>query len=147
MGSDMSERSTGIVEISDVQPDVLQMLCEFAYTGNIKGKAWAAENTVCELLRAASKYEIPSLERLCADQVQRMTTIENAADRLTVATQINAGELKSHCLQFIADHLRQVKNTEGWARLMQDKQMLCEIAPLLFDTMSSPTKRPRTEEK
>ena len=49
----------------------------------------------------------------------------------------NTETLKSHCLEFVAKHLDEVQDTDDWDALMRDKQMLGEVAPLLFQTIQT----------
>lgn len=139
----MKEQSTGVVEITDVRPHVLRLLCLFSYTGSLKEEVWTSEGMICELLQAASKYEMPSLEHLCQAEAENKITIENAANMLMMASQVNAERLKAYSIRFITDHGDKVKRTAGWARLMQHKQIVFEVAPMLLDAAFSFAKRRR----
>eukprot|EP00747_Dinoflagellata_sp_TGD_P053579 gnl/TRDRNA2_/TRDRNA2_148537_c0_seq1.p2 gnl/TRDRNA2_/TRDRNA2_148537_c0~~gnl/TRDRNA2_/TRDRNA2_148537_c0_seq1.p2 ORF type:complete len:105 (-),score=33.63 gnl/TRDRNA2_/TRDRNA2_148537_c0_seq1:41-355(-) len=92
-------------------------------------------------MRAAAKYELPGLVRLCEAKATMRVVVSNAADWLRLAAQVNAESLKGHCLQFVAVHIGEVQDTEGWERLMQDKQLFAELAPVLFQTISPSTKK------
>jgi len=139
--SGMREKTTGKVEITDVEPAVLKSLCEFAYTGKVSETAWCTEESIAALLAAACKYDMPSLGRVCEIRAEGKLALENAADWLILASQHNAESLKSSCLSFIAGNIAEVQTTQGWSRLMQAKGVLCEVAPLLFQSITPPAKR------
>ena len=48
--SEMTEASTGVVTISDVQPDVLHLLCDFMYSGGLQETAWESDDTISGLM-------------------------------------------------------------------------------------------------
>jgi len=138
LSSEMTEASTGIVNISDIEPDILNHLCGFMYSGEIQETVWESENAVFGLMRAASKYELGSLLCLCATRAEAGICVENVAEWLLVSVELNAEGLKTYCMTFVARHLSDVQATEGWKRLMKDKNMVFEIATLLFETISPP---------
>ena len=86
---------------------------------------------------ASSKYDVPSLLKLCVSYTKKTLKVENVVRWLTVATKTNTETLKSHCLEFVAKHLDEVQDTDDWDALMRDKQMLGEVAPLLFQTIQT----------
>lgn len=140
----MREQSSSAVEITDISIDTLRTLCRYIYTGHITERC--TERAIQDLLRAASKYEIVCLEHLCAIKLERGITVQSAADLLILAAQVNAEQLRSKCLKFVVDNLSEVQCTEGWTRLMQDKQLLTEVAPALFKIISPPpAKMARTQ--
>jgi len=144
--SGMAEAKTGVVEVSDVSHEVLRRLCEFAYTGEVEGEeAWQDDEELCGLLNAAVKYEVSGLAGLCAERAMTKVSVENAAEWLMLATRVDAEGLKAHCVQFVTAHLAEVQDTAGWDRLMQDKQLVCELAPVLFQAVR-PSKRRRTRD-
>mmetsp|Transcript_7803 Transcript_7803/g.22071 ORF Transcript_7803/g.22071 Transcript_7803/m.22071 type:complete len:156 (-) Transcript_7803:29-496(-) len=101
----------------------------------VRGKSDA---TVSALMRAAAKYQVLSLLDLCAEKAKDVVDVDTAANWLLLSTQLNVEQLKDHCLAFVAKHLADVQATPGWEHLMQDKQMVFELAPLLFRTVSPP---------
>mmetsp|Transcript_9027 Transcript_9027/g.26576 ORF Transcript_9027/g.26576 Transcript_9027/m.26576 type:complete len:356 (+) Transcript_9027:165-1232(+) len=142
----MSEASTGVIKIEDVDAETMWQLCEFIYTGAVKdNRPWEDAEAAGALLQAASKYEVHGLVRLCAAQVSTTLTVDNVAEWLILASQIGlqADTLKVRCLQFAASRLAEVQGTEGWQRLMQNSRVVSEVAPMLFQAITPPTKKRR----
>jgi len=145
LDSGMEESNTHIVSITDVSWDVLNHLCGFMYSGVVDDSAWENDATLSALMRAAAKYQVLSLLDICAEKAEELLVADTAADWLVLSAQLNVEQLKDHCAAFVAKHLADVQATSGWERLMQDKQMVFELAPLLFRTISPPAKKPRLE--
>jgi len=143
LNSGMRESSTHTINITDMDWDVLNHLCNFMYSGMVKNSVWANDATICSLMHAASKYEVLSLLDLCAEKVAELVSVDNAANWLLVSTQLNIEPLKAFCANFVVKHLSEVQTTTGWERLMQDKQMVFDLAPLLFQTISPPSEKKR----
>jgi len=144
LSTQMKESHSGIVEIDDVDINTLRRLTEFLYTDAVDGEGlWDDPDAAGSLLQAAVKYDVSSLVSLCARKVAEMVTVENAADWLTLATRVGQRmeELKEQCLRLIAANLAEVQETDGWRRLMQDAQLVTEVAPLLFKTISPPPQK------
>lgn len=139
LDSGMKESSTHTVSITDMDWDELNHFSSFLYSGTVKDALWESEATICALIYAASKYEVVSLLQLCADKIVELVSVDNAARWLLAAAQLNVEPLKDFCANFVATHLSEVQATLGWERLMQDKQMVFELAPLLFRTISPPS--------
>lgn len=146
LATGMREAATGVIEVDDVSPDVLRRLCEFIYTGTVAGEApWAVDEDVSALLQAAMKYDVRGLVHLCAQKAMARVSVETVAEWLTLASRAQAESLRAHCLQFTAAHFAEVQDTEGWERLLKDKQVLAELGPELFQAISPSVKRRRTK--
>lgn len=143
LASGMTESIAGHIDIPDITLETLQQLCEFLYSGKVEEVIWTSDDATSGLLRAAAKYELPALKQLCEAKAQSRVEVGNVADWLRAAAEVDAEGLRVHCLQFIADQLAEVQATDGWDRLMMDKQLLCEVAPLLFQTIAPANKRRR----
>lgn len=142
LATEMSEASTRVIKITDVDPDTMRFVCEFVYTGNIEdsNNLLANPEASATLLKAAAKYEVHSLVRWCSRKVAATLNLESVADWLILATQIGppAEALKQRCLQVAASNLSEVQATEGWGRLMRNARVVAEVAPLIFQVISPP---------
>merc|ERR1712032_180957 len=102
LSADMTEASTGTVEIADIAPEVLRHLCEFIYTDSVEDEeVWADDEAIRGLLLAAKKYELPGLVRLCAGKALARIHAQNAAAWLILASQLSEDEFKESCLRFV----------------------------------------------
>eukprot|EP00929_Paragymnodinium_shiwhaense_P097920 TRINITY_DN5948_c1_g2_i1.p1 TRINITY_DN5948_c1_g2~~TRINITY_DN5948_c1_g2_i1.p1 ORF type:complete len:406 (+),score=108.47 TRINITY_DN5948_c1_g2_i1:112-1329(+) len=146
LSTEMEEKSSGLVEIVDVDYDNLKRLCEFIYTGGVEDAAfWQDAEAAAGLLQAAAKYEVLGLVRLCARKASEALSVESVAEWLMLAAQIGpqAEALKERCLRFTAVHMSEIQVTEGWSRLMQNSRVVSEVAPLLFQALSPPSAKRR----
>jgi len=150
LAGEMTEASTGIINIQDVEPDTLWLLCEFIYSGSLKdASVWEDAEAAGALLQASAKYEVHGLVRLCAAKVATLLTVDSVAEWLTLASQIGpqAETLRARCLQFVASNLAEVQVTEGWMRLMQNPRVVSEVAPMLFQAITPPLKKRRVNKR
>lgn len=150
LATGMVEASTGVVRITDISMQVLRWLCEFMYTDAVRDEeVWSDDALLGELMRAAAKYDVPGLVRLCAAKAASRVRVANAAEWLMLAAQLKAEPLKQHCLQVVTSNLSEVQGTDGWQRLMQNKQLFAELGPELFQLLSPPAaaKRRRREDE
>eukprot|EP00930_Biecheleria_cincta_P047051 TRINITY_DN32550_c0_g1_i1.p1 TRINITY_DN32550_c0_g1~~TRINITY_DN32550_c0_g1_i1.p1 ORF type:complete len:353 (-),score=75.52 TRINITY_DN32550_c0_g1_i1:100-1158(-) len=148
LSAQMTEASSRLIKIEDVDPDIMQWLCEFIYTGTLRDeRPWSSEELAGALLQAAAKYEVRGLVHWCSTKVAATLTVDTVAEWLILATQIGpqAGPLKDRCLQVVAGSLSEVQATEGWQRLMQNARVVSEVAPLLFQAISPPPPRKKAK--
>lgn len=144
LSSGMREASTGVVEIPDVAPEVLQRLCEFMYTDSVEDEdVWEDDEAIRDVMLAAKKYEVPGLVRLCAAKALARIQAHSATTWLILASQLSEDEFKENCLRYIVDHLHEVQETDGWEQLMHSK-LLPELAPAIFRAVCPPGKKRKT---
>jgi len=95
------EATSGKVEISDIEPQILeQMLC-YVYTGF----APEVENIAEDLLLAANKYALEELKVECVRVLEGKLNTENVIEMLIVADQYDAQSLKEAALAFLVKRL------------------------------------------
>ncbi|CAG0901627.1 unnamed protein product [Darwinula stevensoni] len=111
---EMEERKAGRVEIADVEPEVLQEMLRFVYTG----KSPNLDKLADELLAAADKYALERLKIMCEEALSQSLSIENAADVLILADLHSADQLKSQAIEFINTHATDVMETKGWKSMI-----------------------------
>ena len=58
------------------------------------------------------------LARLCESKLRRTVDASNAPRRLVVADKGQAEDLREVCIRFIAPHVTQVMQSEGWNDLI-----------------------------
>lgn len=113
--ADMRERSSNVVEISDIEPAVMSDLLAYIYTGNAPNLSRLAK----ELLNAANKYELPRLFAMCEEKLRKGLRPSNVVQTLLWASLLSA-KLKAACLRFIHLHSSEVKSTSGWKHLKEN---------------------------
>ena len=87
-----AKTSEGRISIKDVEAEVFQHLLKFIYTGQIGPEI--AGSLAEDLWRAAVKYRIPKLTKLCEDRLLESLTVENAL----VMYDLTANRLESSVL-------------------------------------------------
>ena len=112
--SSMRDADSSTHTVIDVEPDVLEQLLLWIYTGEVAEAALQAEDMLEHLLMAAIQYACGGLKLLCEAKLCGGLTVENASTRLVLSEQAEADELKESCLDFINQNMSAVIETEGW---------------------------------
>lgn len=148
-GTPMQEQSTGVIELNEFSIDAVRLLCEFMYTDSIEDETtWTDASVVADLLQAAVKYECLGLVRLCCSKVKGMLTVDNVADWTVVSARMRPSTnlLLYQCLQVLINKLADVQSTDGWERLMKNKELLPELMPLVFRALAPPRRKRKQAE-
>lgn len=154
--TEMVEKSSDTVNMSDIGIEAVELLLEYVYTREIDKFPQASSREklanpdvdskiIGELFRAARKYELAGLAGMCEAQAIAAITLESVVDWLMLAAMLGADLLKNECMRFIIGRVAEVQATPGWARLLQDKQLSCELMPLILAEACPPLKRVRHE--
>ncbi len=119
--SEMQEKATGVVEISDIDSAVMSDLLMYAYTGT----APHITQHAMELMIAADKYCMLNLINICTKHLLSKMSLENAAEILLLANSLPSGLLlKSKCMNFIRTNLSSVSKTQSWQQLVNTSSKL-----------------------
>lgn len=86
---DMTEKSSAVVEIKDFDSKVLTELFRFMYCGEVETN----EEINCEILRAAKRYEIDGLPKICENFIIENFKGVEIWEALEVAHVFNLEEL------------------------------------------------------
>ena len=80
--SEMKEKASGVVDLTDTRPEVVKELLKFIYTGtcyiDADEEPEPGLEIVCELLEAADKYELEHLKKMCEYTLSSSLTAENS---------------------------------------------------------------------
>ncbi|XP_030241881.1 protein roadkill-like [Drosophila navojoa] len=114
------QHSQNRVMLDDVDPQVLNDLLRFIYTD----QAPNLDNLAKQLLQAAEKFKLPKLKALCEKSLFKQLCIDNAAETLILADQLNALQLKARAIEYINRNMDKVKGTEGWHNLARNNNQL-----------------------
>ena len=71
------------------------------------------------LLVAADRYDLTRLRAICESRLCDMVDVETAATTLALAEQNHAHALKRACLEYVALHLAEVMQTDGYKHMEQ----------------------------
>lgn len=134
---DMKETKFNRVEVSDVDPDVLEEMLRFIYTGksSLEARLQAKEqkdqkeqereqHLAIGLLQAANKYQLDRLKLICEEALYKTLTADSVAEILSLADLYSAAQLKNQAIEFISTHATEVIETEGWNRMVRENPHL-----------------------
>jgi speckle-type POZ protein len=128
---DMMERSSGVIEIDDIDPTIMREVLHYLYAGSLSEKSIIDRLTV-ELLEAASKYQICTLIEICEENICSKMTRSNALDYLVVGDTYASNKIKTKAFQTISlnyQYFRDVKELEGLdISLQKDVGQVIEMA-------------------
>ncbi|KAL2320510.1 hypothetical protein Fmac_029479 [Flemingia macrophylla] len=123
------------IVITDMEPRVFKAMLQYIYTDNLSpdedlltpcsaSLESVFESFVPKLLIAARKYGLPRLVRVCEYLLIQDLSINIVAYLLAFADRHKATLLRSKCLEFSADCLHDVLQTEGCKYLKENCPLL-----------------------
>uniref|UniRef100_A0A5S6QEG8 BTB domain-containing protein n=1 Tax=Trichuris muris TaxID=70415 RepID=A0A5S6QEG8_TRIMR len=113
-GTEESRKRT--LEISDFEPDVIQELIHFIYTGYSN----RIDELGADLLTAADKYNLEDLKLHCEKALVRAINTQNACALLALADSHMASSLYRACVEYIRQNINDVTDSPGWQTLVRD---------------------------
>ena len=113
-----------VIPMPEVQYDVFMRILEFMYTDAVVDLNY---DLAVPLLIAAERYLLDRLKALCEEVIRRNVSSKNVVAVLIASYRHNAAGLKEICLQFITDNLEMVKQTDEFADLTHEPELLLEI--------------------
>ncbi|KFM68117.1 Speckle-type POZ protein, partial [Stegodyphus mimosarum] len=112
--TEMRESKNSIVEISDMDPDVIDEMLLFMYSGET-GKP--LEETGTRLYTLADKYDIPVLKQKCSSFLKSSLTVSNVCEVVQLADLHSDEELCESSIEFIWLHAKDVFATNEWREM------------------------------
>ncbi|KHN34655.1 BTB/POZ and MATH domain-containing protein 4 [Glycine soja] len=130
----MEEDDHDIV-VTDMEPKVFKALLHFIYRDTLIDDEElfmsrssflpsVSESFAAKLLAAAEKYGLPRLKLMCESVLCKDISIDSVAYILALADRYRATELKSVCLQFSAENLVAVMQSDGFEYLKENCPLL-----------------------
>ncbi|CAH0555051.1 unnamed protein product [Brassicogethes aeneus] len=101
------------VKLQGVSATAMSRLINFMYTGRIR----VTENTVCQLLPAATMLQVPNVIQACCDFLERQLDPSNAIGIASFAEQHGCLELYKKANQYIERHFCQICQEEEFFQL------------------------------
>lgn len=125
--SNMLEKETGRVEITDIEPTIFKQLLRFIYCGKMESNE---TDDLFKLILAANKYSMIGLVKICADLLSSDLSVDNAVDCLIIADRVNEDSLKKMCINMIIENKRDAAIAEGYKKL---KKFHVDLALQILD--------------
>ena len=117
------KRQDDKVDMSDVDPNVLEAMISFMYTGEVVDMDSISD----ELLPVSEEYRLSGLKEMCERSLLKKLSTENAVKYLKLATTHNAENLRKESLRFIISNPSSVKKSENWKSLDKSDPVRAEI--------------------
>ena len=110
--SNMTEKRTKTITIADHSPDVIQKMLQFIYSG--KAVLDDQQELTRELLKAAEKYGLEILKKMCEDKLCESLVLENSVKNIILGEMYGAKKLMKNAMQLLASNMSSVIDTEEW---------------------------------
>ncbi|XP_057318162.1 protein roadkill-like [Microplitis mediator] len=95
-----TEVKENYVTINDLSLKTIGEMLKFIYTDQVTD----IDGDAKELLKAADKYQLQTLKKLCEESLCKSITIANAVDIMILADENNARQLLDYAINFIANN-------------------------------------------
>ena len=134
--------SSNPVPISDVEPEIFQLMLEFIYGGTVTFPEQSAAEHAKAIIDASDKYGVDSLklaaEESYVDSIE--FTVDNVVETLLYADGKNCMKLKEKAMEYLMRNMAEVVASPTFANLYQSEALTKEI---LVCTAKHVSKRPR----
>ena len=121
--TDMKEKQSGIIEVSDITPAVMSDLVTYLYTGSAPNLG----SLVNELLDVAGKYQLPHLFRMCESELGKKMKDTSVIETLILADLHGRPSLKKACLKYIRLNSAKVLQTREWVDFKDRKDQYASL--------------------
>ncbi|XP_067616323.1 kelch-like ECH-associated protein 1 isoform X3 [Eurosta solidaginis] len=109
----LKESEMSRIQLQGVCPTAMGRIIYFMYTGHIR----VTEVTVCQLLPAATMFQVPNVINACCAFLERQLDPTNAIGIANFAEQHSCSELQGKANHFIERHFTQVCQEEEFLQL------------------------------
>lgn len=132
--TEMKEKNTDRVTITDTSYNTMRQVLRFMYTG-VRPSSY---EVTTDLLVAADKYNLELLKEMCEHSLSSTVSTDSAAELLSLADRHNAKLLKSTAMGFVTKHCQAVMQTEGWKAVVeQEPQLFSEVTESMSKLIAS----------
>lgn len=128
---EMSEKQTGIINITDCDPESFPDFLEYLYCGKLENISF--RNAV-HLYKTAEKYNVDELKMFCKIRMEKNLKVENICDVFVLAEVYDEKELHAIALDFFSRNLREIFETSEWKALLKNN---VDLANKLLIEMTS----------
>ena len=138
----MTEAQTRKIEIKELEPEVVQAMLKYIYTGNMNFSTMKPE----EMLAAAQMYDLGLLKDYYEEKLCKSLDISNCVDMLVLGDLHEAAALKRDALRLIVKNLSSVVESPDWQnKLISYPVLMSEVLKNVGKGYKPPNKRARTE--
>lgn len=127
--NNMAEKDSGIVEITDLDPETVSSMLDFMYIGTVGD---LSPDNGMKLYSAADKYEIVSLKQKCSCVLKSNLSVSNICSFLTLADLHHDDGLMDEVQNFIRVNPSEVFRSQSWEDFTQRNSKLAVETMLKF---------------
>jgi len=141
----MAEAQTKRVEIKELQPEVVNTMLKFIYTGKMKIDSTDFPPTKPEeLLAAADMYDLENLKLICEEILCKSLEISNCIKMLVLADMHNARNLYEQAMKLVIGNINDLIHSTAWReKLMKNPSLMTEVMEYMANGSEPPKKRAR----
>ena len=111
--SGMREATSGEIKLYDMEPNIMENILEFIYTGN----NFVTEENVNDIFETSLLLGIKSVSQMCENLLLQKLNVENCMEILELSYTHNCEGLRSKILAFIRDNFMNVMEQKDFFNL------------------------------
>ena len=130
--TNMTEKRTKTITITDHSPDVIQKMLQYIYSGKVDLDE--QQELTRELLKAAEKYGLEMLKKLCEEKLCDSLVLKNSVKNLILGEMFGATKLMKNAMHLLASNMSSVLDTEEWEAFTEHHPALVtEVMRVIVD--------------
>ncbi|XP_051482843.1 kelch-like protein 30 isoform X3 [Apus apus] len=114
---DFAESIAARVELKEVDPDVLEMLLDFAYTG----KVTINQDNVEGLMQTSSQLHFPTIQKVCSRYLRQQMDATNCLGICEFGESHGCPEVSSKAWSFLQENFEAVSQQEEFLQLSKER--------------------------
>ena len=142
--SNMTEKRTKTITIADHSPDVIHKMLQFIYSG--KAVLDDQQELTREILKAAEKYGLEILKKMCEDKLCESLVLKNSIKNLILGEMYRATKLMKNAMELLASNMSSVIDTEEWESCTKHHpSLVTEVMRVIVDKKGTKRKADEVE--
>jgi len=129
LGSDMVEKSQGMIKIEDADMEVVRQMVRYMYTAKVEHDF----SRIKELLVLANKYQVLELVNFCSSRIFESLSEDNALEIGMFGEMHNSEVLINRCAKFICYDMTDSLAEDWMDRIAESPKLMLEIIKNLRD--------------
>jgi hypothetical protein len=121
----MKESQQDTIRIPEMRYETFSYFLEFLYTDDVPSHL--SPESYMELLMVGEQYTMDRLKAMCSLKLKQSISVDKVSTLLLTAHRHNSQPLKELCLQFIAEHRKEVVQCEDFKVLALEPELLLEV--------------------
>ena len=142
--SNTTERKTKEVNIADNSPEVIEKMLQFMYCGKVDLSEQS--ELTGELLKAADKYDLEMLKKVCEDHLCDALELKNSIKNLILGEMYGASKLMKNAMKLLVSNMSSVIDTEEWESCtLHHPALVTEVMRVIVDKKGTKRKADELE--